>query len=231
MDKLHAMGIFVRVVEAGSFSAVAHELNTTQSAISKQVAALEQALGARLLQRTTRSLALTDEGGRYFTEARRLVAEVREAEAELRKGEQQLAGLLRVAASVGFGRLKLMPLVQSFLAAHPDVKIDLRLSDGMIDLVEQGIDVAVRLGELPDSGLLARKVSGTRRVLLAHRSYVRSPACRACRRTCWRITASSTPSRPRAMCGTSRPARAQWKRRARCSPCRCRATCRPTAAK
>lgn len=176
MDKLHAMGIFVRVVEAGSFSAVAHELNTTQSAISKQVAALEQALGARLLTRTTRSLALTDEGGRYFTEARRLVAEVREAEAALRKGEQQLSGLLRVAASVGFGRLKLMPLVQSFLAAHPEVKIDLRLSDGMIDLVEQGIDVAVRLGELPDSGLLARRVSGTRRVLLAHRSYVRRVA-------------------------------------------------------
>ena len=174
MDKLHAMKTFVRVVEAGSFSAVAHESNTTQSAVSKQVAALENALGAKLLTRTTRSLALTDEGERYFEQARRLVAEIAEAEAVLQRGEQQLTGWLRVAASVAFGRLKLMPLVQSFLAAHPTVKIDLRLNDGFIDLVEQGIDVAVRIGELPDSGLIARRIGSASRMLVAHRSYVRS---------------------------------------------------------
>lgn len=174
MDKLQAMKTFVRVVEAGSFSAVAHESDTTQSAVSKQVAALERELGARLLTRTTRSLALTEEGERYFEQARRLVAEIAEAEGALRRGEQQLTGWLRIAASVGFGRLKLMPLVQSFLAEHPAVKIDLRLSDSFIDLVEQGIDVAVRLGDLPDSSLIARRVGTAYRMLMAHRDYVRS---------------------------------------------------------
>ena len=179
MDKLQAMATFVRVVEAASFSAVAQETDTTQSAVSKQVAALERALGARLLTRTTRSLALTDEGERYFEQARRLVAEIAEAEGAFRRGEQQLEGWLRVAASVGYGRLRLMPLVQSFLAAHPGVKIDLRLHDGFIDLVEQGIDVAVRIGELPDSSLVAWRVGNSQRLLVAHRDYLRSlPAAR-----------------------------------------------------
>ena len=174
MDKLQAMKTFVRVVEAGSFSAVAHESDATQSAVSKQVAALERELGATLLTRTTRSLALTEEGERYFEQVRRLVAEIAEAEGALRRGEQQLTGWLRIAASVGFGRLKLMPIVQSFLALHRGVKIDLRLHDGFVDLVEQGIDLAVRIGELPDSSLVAKRVGTTRRVLVAHRSYLRS---------------------------------------------------------
>jgi DNA-binding transcriptional LysR family regulator len=173
MDKLQAMRSFVRVVEAGSFSAVAEEADTSQSAISKQVAALERELGARLLARTTRSLALTEEGARYFEQARRLVAEIAEAESAVRAGARELTGLLRIAASVGFGRLKLMPLVQSFLAEHRAVRIDLRLNDGFVDLVEQGIDVAVRLGELTDSSLVARRVGTAPRWLLAHRSYLR----------------------------------------------------------
>lgn len=174
MDRLAAMQTFVRVVESGSFSAVARESQATQSAVSKQVAALERVLGARLLSRTTRSLALTEEGERYFEQARRLVAEIAEAESGLRQGEQQLTGWLRVAASVGFGRLKLLPLVKSFLAAHPGVKIDLRLNDGFIDLVEQGIDVAVRIGELSDSTLVARRIGTSKRVLVASRKYLRS---------------------------------------------------------
>lgn len=173
MDKLQAMSAFVRVVEAGSFSAVARELDTTQSAVSKQVAALEADLGARLLTRTTRSLALTEQGARYFEQARRLVAEIAEAESAVRSGEQELTGWLRVAASVGFGRLRVLPLVQSFLAMHGNVSIDLRLSDGFVDLIEQGIDIAVRLGELPDSGLLARRIATTPRWLVAHRDYLR----------------------------------------------------------
>ncbi len=174
MDRLSAMQTFVRVVESGSFSAVAREARTTQSAVSKQVAALERALGARLLNRTTRSLALTEDGERYFGQARRLVAEIAEAESSLRQGEQQLTGWLRVAASVGFGRLKLLPLVNTFLAAHPGVKVDLRLNDGFVDLVEQGIDVAVRIGELSDSSLVARRIGTSKRVLLASRKYLRS---------------------------------------------------------
>jgi DNA-binding transcriptional LysR family regulator len=173
MDKLQAMKSFVRVVEAGSFSAVAQESGATQSAISKQIAALERELGAKLLTRTTRSLALTEEGARYFEQARRLVAEITEAESAVRAGERELTGLLRVATSVGFGRLKLMPLVQSFLEQHPKVKIDLRLNDGFVDLVEQGIDLAVRSGELRDSGLVARRIGTSRRWLVAHRNYLR----------------------------------------------------------
>jgi DNA-binding transcriptional LysR family regulator len=174
VDKLQAMKIFVRVVEAGSFSAVARESHATQSAVSKQIAALETDLGAKLLARTTRSLALTEEGESYFEQARRLVGEIDEAEASLKRGTKQLKGWLRVAASVGFGRLKLMPLVQSFLAAHPEVRIDLRLNDGYIDLVERGIDVAVRIGELPDSGLIAKPIGVSVRGLVAHRDYLRS---------------------------------------------------------
>ncbi len=174
MDKLSAMRTFVREVESGSFTAVAAELSSTQSAISKQVAALEKELGAKLLVRTTRSLALSEEGARYFEQARRLVAEVAEAESDLRQGAAQLSGWMRVAASVGFGRLKLMPLVKTFMAAHPDVKIDLRLHDGFVDLVEQGIDVSVRIGDLPDSGLIARRVGASQRMLMAHRDYLKS---------------------------------------------------------
>jgi DNA-binding transcriptional LysR family regulator len=174
MDKLSAMRTFVRVVESGSFSAVAEELRATQSAISKQVAALEKELGTKLLIRTTRSLALTEEGERYFEQVRRLVGEIAEAESNLVKGEGQLRGWLRVAASVGYGRLKLMPLMKSFMEAHTDVKIDLRLHDGFIDLVEQGIDVSVRIGDLPDSGLIARRIGTSQRMLLAHRDYLRS---------------------------------------------------------
>jgi len=176
MDRLAAMQTFVRVVESGSFSAVARETRSTQSAVSKQVAALERTLGARLLSRTTRALALTEAGQRYFEQARRLVGEIAEAEAAAREGEQQLSGWLRVASSVAYGRLKLLPLVNSFLAAHPAVKIELRLNDGFVDLVEQGIDVAVRIGELADSSLVARRVGSTYRVLLASREYLRALA-------------------------------------------------------
>jgi DNA-binding transcriptional LysR family regulator len=174
MDRLSAMQTFVRVVETGSFSAVARETNSTQSGISKQVAALERELGARLLSRTTRALSLTEEGERYFEQVRRLVGEIAEAESVLRRGEQALSGWLRVAASVGYGRLKLLPLVGTFLAAHPGVKIDLKLDDGFVDLVEQGIDIAVRIGELADSSLIARRVGSSKRSLFASRAYIRS---------------------------------------------------------
>ncbi|GGP18139.1 LysR family transcriptional regulator [Silvimonas iriomotensis] len=167
------MKTFVRVAEAGSFSAVAGEAGMTQSAVSKQVAALERDLGARLFSRTTRSLSLTEEGQRYFEQVRRLVVEIEGAEETLRQGTGQIQGLIRIAAPVGFGRLKLMPLVQMFMAKHPGLKVDLQLHDGFIDLVEQGIDVSIRIGELADSGLVARRVGTSHRLLVAHRDYLR----------------------------------------------------------
>ena len=165
------MKVFVRVVETGSFSAVAREHATTQSSVSKQVAALETQLGAKLLSRSTRALSLTEEGETFFPEARRLVSDFEAAEGRMRSGRAQLMGWLRVAASVGYGRRILMPRVESFLARHPAVRIDLRLSDGFTDLVEEGIDVAVRIGDLPDSRLMARKIGTSERVLVAHPSY------------------------------------------------------------
>jgi DNA-binding transcriptional LysR family regulator len=174
MDRLQAMNTFVRVVETGNFSAAAREQNRTQSAVSKQVAALERELGARLLNRTTRALSPTVEGERYFEQARRLVAEIAEVESSLRRGEGQLTGWMRVAASVGYGRMVLMPLVRSFLASHPGVKIDLKLDDGFIDLIDQGIDVAVRIGDLVDSGLIARRIGTAERALVASRKYLRT---------------------------------------------------------
>lgn len=173
MDRLQAMQTFVRVVEAGSFSAVAREQGSTQSAVSKQVAALERALQAQLMARTTRSLALTEEGERYFEQARRLVAEIEEAESTVRGAGRRLSGWLRVAAAVGFGRMTLLPVVQRFLQEHPGVKVDLRLSDAFVDLVEQGIDVAVRVGDLADSTLVARRVGSTRRIVVAQREFLR----------------------------------------------------------
>ena len=176
MDRLLAMQTFVRVIETGSFSAVAREQAGTQSGVSKQVAALERHLGTKLLTRTTRTLSLTDDGERYFEDARRLVAEVLEAEGHLRRGERQLSGWLRVAASVGFGTRVLRPHVHSFLSAHPAVRIDLKLHDGFIDLVEHGIDVAVRIGNLADSTLVARRIGSIRRAVVASRAYVQSAA-------------------------------------------------------
>jgi len=172
MDRLSAMQTFVRVVETGSFSAVARELSTTQGAVSKQVAALEKHLGVRLLVRTTRAVTTTDDGMRYFEEARRLVSEIEEAESHLRQGDRALSGTLRVATSIGFGLRVLLPHVRSFMRANPDVVIDLKLDDGYVDLVEQGIDVAVRIGKLEDSSLIARRIATSRRLLVAGRSYV-----------------------------------------------------------
>jgi DNA-binding transcriptional LysR family regulator len=172
MDRLSAMQTFVRVVEAGSFSAVAREQSTTQGAISKQVAALEKYLGVRLLVRTTRAVTTTDDGLRYFEEARRLTGEIDEAESHLRRGEKALSGTLRVATSIGFGLRVLLPHVRSFLLANPDVTIDLKLDDGFVDLVEQGIDVAVRIGKLEDSALIARRIGTSRRLLVAGLPYL-----------------------------------------------------------
>jgi len=173
MDRLEAMGIFVRVVERGSFSAVARELGATQSAVSKQVAALEARLGAKLLVRSTRAIALTRAGEAFFPEARRLSEEVDAAEAIARASERTLEGTLKVAASVGFGAGRLMPAVRSFLATHPGLTIDFKLDDAFVDIVAEGVDVAVRIGELPHSRLMATKLGEYRRLLVASPDYLR----------------------------------------------------------
>lgn len=170
MDRLAAMQAFVRVVEAGSFSAVARSMGSTQSAVSKQVAALEAHLGTKLLSRTTRALSLTDDGQNYFETCARLVQELEEAEQTLRAGEGEVRGRLRVGASVGFGRLVLFGLVRDFMAEHPGLQVELNLNDGFVDLVGEGLDLAIRIGDLGDSSLLAQRVGTTHRAVVASRA-------------------------------------------------------------
>jgi DNA-binding transcriptional LysR family regulator len=169
MDKLAAMEAFIRVVEAGSFTAVARELGSTQSAVSKQVAALEAHLGVQLLSRTTRSTVSTDEGRAYYEQVQRIVADVREAESSLRKGTRAVQGRLRIGASAGFGRFVLFPIIQAFMKKYPSIEVDLQLSDSFVDVVAQGLDVAVRIGELADSSLLAQRMGVTHRSVVASR--------------------------------------------------------------
>lgn len=172
MDTLEAMAIFVRVVERGSFSAVARELGTTQPTVSKQISALEQHLGGRLIARSTRQLSLTDEGQRYYRQCRDILAAVDNAEHSFQTGREAVAGPLRIASSVSFGRLQIAPRLHDFLQRHPEVTIDLLLNDQNVDLVSEGVDVAIRIGDLQDSSLLARQIGLTRRLVVASEDYL-----------------------------------------------------------
>ncbi|XYJ10054.1 LysR family transcriptional regulator [Telluria sp. B2] len=166
------METFVRVVETGNFSAVAREERSTQSAISKQVQALETLLGAKLLVRSTRSHALTEAGKRYYERCRQVLDTLEEARAELHRTENEITGVLRVAAPVSFGRLHIVPRLASFYERYPKLRIDLQLDDGFVDLVVGGIDVAFRVGELKDSRLVARRIGTAHRAALAAPGYL-----------------------------------------------------------
>ena len=167
MDLLAAFRVFVRVAEARSFSAVARELGTTQPAISRQVASLEEHLGARLLQRTTRSLALTEDGRDLLEHARRVLDTVEEAESAVGRRHAVPAGLVRMAAPTTFGRLYVAPRISRLLERYPELSVDLRMSDSVIDLVADGVDLAIRATGASDSSLIARKIGSTRRLTVA----------------------------------------------------------------
>lgn len=172
MDRLSGMAVFVRVVEEESFSAAARVLGLSKSAVSKQVAALEDRLGARLLNRTTRRLSLTDAGVAFYDRAQRIVADAEEAEAAVSQLSATPRGVLRVNAPVSFGVQHLGPVLPEFMDAHPDLSVELTLNDRFVDLVEEGFDVAVRIGRLPDSSLIARRLAPLRRVVVASPAYV-----------------------------------------------------------
>ncbi|MGY2373169.1 LysR family transcriptional regulator [Pseudomonas sp. SDO524_S393] len=177
MDKLNAMAIFVRVIERGSFSAVARELHTTQPTISKILRALETELGGKLISRSTRQLSLTDEGQRYYNHCRKILAAVDAAEHSFQTGKETIAGPLRIGSSVSFGRLHIAARLAGFLQRYPDVQVDLQLSDQLQDLVSEGLDVTLRIGELRDSGLIARQIGTTHRITVASPAYLaRHPA-------------------------------------------------------
>ncbi|HEX4327238.1 MAG TPA: LysR family transcriptional regulator [Burkholderiales bacterium] len=172
MDRINAMRLFVRAAETGSFSATAREADQPQSNVSKQIAALERHLGVRLLARTTRRLTLTEEGARFFEQARRIVHEVTELEAATRKAGSGLSGRIRLGGAVGFGRSILLPKLKAFLAAHPGLSIEFRQSDELTNLVAEGLDLTIRIGELRDSALVARPLGITHRCAMASAEYL-----------------------------------------------------------
>lgn len=163
---------FVRTVEAGSFTAVARELNSSQPTVSRQIAVLEEHLGCLLFQRTTRALALTDDGRTFYEQARRTLEAAAEAESAVGRRKGKPFGVLRLACSGVFGRLHVIPRLPRFRALYPDVEIALHMTDGFTDLVEEGIDLAIRIGETKDPSLIARRVGATRRVVVATPDYV-----------------------------------------------------------
>jgi DNA-binding transcriptional LysR family regulator len=172
MDVLAAFRVFVRVAESQSFSAVAREMGTTQPAVSRQVAALEEHLGARLIQRTTRSLGLTEDGRDLLGHARRVLDTVEEAEASVGRRHTMPGGLVRLGTSSTFGRLYVAPRIPRLLERYPELSLDLRMSDGLSDLVAEGIDVAIRVIAVQDSSLVARKIGSYRRIAVASASCI-----------------------------------------------------------
>ncbi|NRB41188.1 MAG: LysR family transcriptional regulator [Pseudomonadales bacterium] len=172
MDRLVAMSMYVRVVETGSFSAVARELNTTQPTVSKNIAELENWLGAKLLNRSTRSLHLTEAGADYYQRCLSILMDVEEAEQNIGQMQTQAKGTLRINTVVAFGRLHIMPLIGEFLELYPEIKIDVLLNDRRIDLVEEGVDLAIRMGPLADSSLIAKKLTASCMVTVATQRYL-----------------------------------------------------------
>jgi DNA-binding transcriptional LysR family regulator len=172
MDRLQAMTTFVRVVETGSFSGAARQLRLGQPAVSKTVAQLEDWLQVRLLVRSSHGLTPTDAGLRFYERARLALHEVEEAELEARGAGASLTGRLRVSAATTFTRLMIIPRLPEFLARHPSLDIDLLLDDRVIDLVSEGIDVALRLGSLADSAAVARKLGSGARSVVATPAYL-----------------------------------------------------------
>jgi LysR family transcriptional regulator, regulator for bpeEF and oprC len=171
MDRLLLMRVFMRAVETGSFSAVAREQGIGQPNVSRHLATLEQYLGTRLRHRSTRKLALTPEGERYYAESRRILDAVEEAESNAR-GEDKPGGLLRVTCPTGLARTHVLPGVKLFLDRYPGIELDLQIADQFSDMVEEGVDVAIRIGALSDSTLRARRIGVAERICVASPDYL-----------------------------------------------------------
>ena len=171
MDRVTAMTAFVRCVERGSFSAVGREMHMTQPTMSKLIASLETHLGGKLFARSTHRLALTAEGQRFYEQCRMIVDAVDAAETSFKTGREEIAGVLHLATSVSFGRTQVMSRMRAFMRRYPSLRVDLQLSDRFVDIVEEGIDVAFRIGDLKDSSLIARRISTTYRVTVGTPEY------------------------------------------------------------
>ena len=172
MDRFKQIETFAAVAAKGSLSAAAHAEGVAPAIIGRRLDALEERLGVKLLVRTTRKLTLTFEGSAFLEDCQRVINDMQNAEASVSAGGVKASGHLRISAPAGFGRRHVAPLVPEFSGAHPDVSVTLDLSDRMVDLVNEGFDCAVRLGELPDSSLVSLKLGENRRVCVASPAYL-----------------------------------------------------------
>ncbi|MGB6306660.1 MAG: LysR family transcriptional regulator [Steroidobacteraceae bacterium] len=171
MDRFHELNAFIAVVEAGGFSAAARRTGDSQSGVSKAVGALEKRLGVMLLNRSTRSVTLTDQGRRYYDRTKPLIEEMDESDSELTSSTLNASGLIRIAVASTFGRLHILPLIPDLLSLNPGLQIDLVLSDAMRDMVEDRIDLAIRVGPVNEPDAIVRRVGGTPLVCVGSRRY------------------------------------------------------------
>ncbi len=174
MDRLREMEIFAAVAGSGSLSAAARRLSLSVAVVSKQLAALEKRLGSRLVTRTTRKLALTEDGQAFFERCRGILDEIADAEQAVAGADGRLTGSIRITAPVAFGRSRLAPLIAAFAAQQPQLNFHLQLTDTIVDLLEENIDLAIRMGELTDSSLRARRLVANQRLICGAPTYFRT---------------------------------------------------------
>jgi DNA-binding transcriptional LysR family regulator len=172
MDRLAQIESFVAVANKGSLTAVGHAQGVAPAAIGRHIDALEARLGVKLLVRTTRRITLTPEGSVFLEDCQRLLGEIAASEARISQGSVKASGHLRLTAPAGFGRRHVAPLVPDFLEQHPDLEISLNLSDRVVDIVNEGVDCAVRVGDLPDSSLISVRLADNRRLCVAAPTYL-----------------------------------------------------------
>ena len=171
MDRFHEVSFFIAVVEAGGFSAAARRTGASQPSISKAIGALEKRLGVALFNRSTRSVTLTDQGQRYYERTKPLVEELQQADSELTSSTHEISGIIRISAGGTFGRLIVLPLIPELLARNPGLRVDLILSDSMRNLVEDRIDLAIRIGRVDEPDALVKRVGSTPLVCVGSRRY------------------------------------------------------------
>ncbi len=172
MDNLEGLPVFVRAVREGSFSAAARALGLTPSAVSKQIGRLEDQLTVRLFNRTTRRLSLTEEGAAFYERASRILIDLEDAAAAVSSHRTVVRGRLRVTLPTAFGILHLLPVLPTFLARHPELTLEFDLNDRFVNMIEEGFDIALRVGDLEDSSLIGRRLAANRRVLAAAPTYL-----------------------------------------------------------
>ncbi len=173
-DPTSELAFFVLLAQKASLSATAREIGITPPAVTKRLAVMEQRLGVRLVNRTTRTVSLTGEGETYLAHAKQILADIRAMEESIASHRSAPKGLLRVNATLGFGRTVIAPLISTFARRFPDVEVQLQLTDSPINLVEDAYDLGIRFGELPDTGLRARKILSNRRFLCASPAYLKA---------------------------------------------------------